>query len=159
MADPVYSLITDLDGNGPCLAPYPYQDTLVAMITPCPFADMDVIPGSANTNNSDLSYGSGFIKAMTTTGMANANIHFRLKHNGGNRTIKITKSANSKDLAARYYFRINNYSDYVSHALVLGDNVLVPPYYRYQLQVQISVVQLTDIQEDYEEIWVKAEIL
>ena len=158
MADPVYSLITDLEGNGPCLAPFPYQDTLVAMITPCPFADMDVIPGSANTYYSDLSYGSGFIKATTTTSTANADIHFRLKHNGGNRTIKITKSANSKDLSARCYLRVNNYSDYVPHSLVLGDNVLVPPYYRYQLQVQIQVNQQTDIQEDYEEIWVKAEI-
>ena len=158
MADPVYSLITDLEGNGPCLAPFPYQDTLVAMITPCPFADMDVIPGSANTYYSDLSYGNGFIKATTTTVMANANIHFRLKHNGENRTIKITKSANSKGLAARYYLTVNNYSDYIPQPLTLGDNVLIPPYYRYQLHVQISVVQQTDIQEDYEEIWVKAEI-
>ena len=158
MADPVYSLITDLDGNGPCLAPYPYQNGLVAMLTPCPFADKDVIPGSAQTYYSDLSYGSGFIKATTSTYLANAIIHFRLKHNGGNRTIKITKSANSKDLSARYYLRANNYSDYVSHALVLGDNDLVPPYYRYQLQVQIQTNQLTNDPEDFEEIWVKAEI-
>lgn len=158
MADPVYSLITDLDGNGPCLAPYPYQNGLVAMITPCPFDDKDFVSGSAGTYYSDLSYGRGFITATTSTFLANASIHFRLKHNGENRTIKITKSANSKDFSGRYYLRVNNYTDYVSHPLTLGDNVLVPPYYRYQLHVQIEVLQQTDIQEDYEEIWVKAEI-
>jgi hypothetical protein len=158
MADPVYSLITDLDGNGPCLAPYPYQDKLVAMLTPCPFADKDVIPGSTNTYYSDLSYGSGFIKATTNKYLANANIRFRLKHNGGNRTIQISKSANSQDLSALYYLRVNNYDDYVAHILALGDNTLVPPYYRYQLHVILSVVQPTNNEEDFGEIWVKAEI-
>ena len=159
MADPVYSLITDLDGNGPCLAPYPYQDTLIMMLTPCPFEDMDVIPGSANTYYSDLSYGRGFIKATTSESLANANIDFRLKHNGGNRTIKITKSANSQKLTTRYYLKVNNYNDYVTHTLTLGDNILIPPYYRYQLQVQINAAQLTANPEDCEEIWIKAEIL
>ncbi|MDD2598371.1 MAG: hypothetical protein PHO37_03980 [Kiritimatiellae bacterium] len=158
MSDPVYSLITDLEGNGPCMAPYPKQGSLVAMLTPCPFADLDFIPGSSTTNYSDLSYGSGFIKATTSKSPADATISFRLKHNGGNRTIKISNSANSTFYSAHYFLWINGYTDYILHPLTLGDNILVPPYYRYQLRITIQAYQQTNIQEDFEEIWVKAEI-
>ena len=158
MADPVYSLITDLEGNGPCMAPYPNQGSLVAMLTPCPFADGDVVTGSASTNYSDLTYGNGFVKATTRKTQAGVTISFRLKHNGANRTIQITKSANSIDFSAGYFFWINGNSDYVSHPLILGDNILVPPYYRYQIRITIVAYQPGYIPEDYEEIWVKAEI-
>ena len=161
MADPVYSLITDLNGNGPCMAPYPYENTrLVAMITPCPFEDKDFVPGSAaSTNNSDLSYGNGFIKATTTsTYKAYAQIVFRLKHNGGNRIIRVTKSANSQDIVASYWLLVNNISRYSVFGLTLGDNILVPPYYRYQLSIFMQASQ-PSIYTDFEEIWIKVEIL
>ena len=159
MANPVYSLIKDLEGNGPCVAPYPYHGYIVAMVTPCPFADGDVVPGSVITNYSDLTYGQGSIKATTSEYVANVIISFRFKHNGGNRIIRFSKSANSKLRDAQYSLKVNNRIDYVLYQLDYGDNVLVPPYYRYQMRMELWVHQLSEHPKDYEEIWVKAEIL
>ena len=161
MSDPVYSLITDLNGNGPCMAPYPYENTrLVAMITPCPFADRDVIHDSAKTSfeGCNISYGRGFIKATSSAYYCGGMIGFRLKHNGENRILRITTSPGATWWYAYTFLMVNNeYAEGQSFKFP-GDNIIVPPYYRYQLQLYLAVTQSAFDEEDYEEIWVKAEI-
>ena len=162
MSDPVYSLITDLDGNGPCmgLPSWSSPPRLVAMITPCPFADKDVVPDSVEHNSgSEISYGNGFIKLTRTGGYCQGKIIFRLKHNGENRTIKITKNANSRLFSTFYVLQVNNlnFEGYREYAMHIGDNIVVPPYYRYRIVVSLGVERLSGEWDDTE-IWVKAEI-
>ena len=161
MSDPVYSLITDLNGNGPCLAPYPYHDYLVAMLTPCPFEDKDIVPDSElASHNSTLSYGRGFLKVTSNEFLCYGKISFRLKHNGENRIIRVTKSATSQLYSNQYDLSVHGvYSPWGNPYLMdIGDNILIPPYYRYQLHLGIGVTRLPD--EDIgTEIWIKAEIL
>jgi hypothetical protein len=150
------SLIVNTAGTGLILNPA--GDKIVVMESPAPYDDTEDIAGTSSVNAGTLSSGVGFLRLDNDGAYSTASGHmeFFMIDNGGNRTITISKGANTDILTARYFYKLEGSVIGSSHALSLGANSVPPQYYRYRLYIDFVCRYL--VYADGPDAWVRADI-
>jgi len=118
-----------------------YSDRIVVMETPAPYADKDIVTGSAYASNGYMTSGSGWAQ-VNGLGPGSeqgfySECYFFMFHNGGTRTITLTAHPNASFNNSWYALEVNAQA-YAAVPLPGGATSVTAPYLRYRIFVVMA---------------------